>query len=564
MSTDPDENRPPPPGSALPAVGVSAPGPPPPVGAPVPGPPPLASAAQPQAFSPPPAGGQWLPPWPPPPGHQPPPPLWRSSNKGGRGKTTYMINAEAVVVDAMAWPIWAVSEVVLAKLDSNGIGTVDLRFDAPGMMPRLSMKDTPGAEQAFGLLASSVPAARRFIGLADPVLRSSPRAGLPSQGLPAPPPSGDPSPVSSVLPLAQEAPSPEGAPVPRPEVVQPERVAPESSSGPGLPPWPPLPGHEAPTPLWRGSNKGGRGKSTYMINSEAVVVDTMAWPIWGISEVVLQKVDSAGVGTLELRFDAPGMAPRISLKDTPGAAEAFELLASSVPEARQSVGVLARAVLRAPAPESSAHAPPPVPPAAPIPAPVAAAPVPVAPKDPNTLWEGQRRTVTAATTGMVRATYRITKEMIYFDAGVLSSKSEQIPLWAVRDVDLKQSVTQKARHVGDVIVRCQHSDYTGRARVALESIQDPKAVRDLLNSESQRARLEHQTRAQTVHYSGGLPGVAPQPSMAQPLTVATTPSVPTGPPVSIADELKKLAELRDIGVLTEDEFAAQKARLLNG
>jgi hypothetical protein len=29
------------------------------------------------------------------------------------------------------------------------------------------------------------------------------------------------------------------------------------------------------------------------------------------------------------------------------------------------------------------------------------------------------------------------------------------------------------------------------------------------------------------------------------------------------DQLKKLAELRDSGVLTEEEFATQKARLLN-
>ena len=33
-------------------------------------------------------------------------------------------------------------------------------------------------------------------------------------------------------------------------------------------------------------------------------------------------------------------------------------------------------------------------------------------------------------------------------------------------------------------------------------------------------------------------------------------------PALVADELKKLAELRDLGVLTDDEFAAQKARLL--
>ena len=36
---------------------------------------------------------------------------------------------------------------------------------------------------------------------------------------------------------------------------------------------------------------------------------------------------------------------------------------------------------------------------------------------------------------------------------------------------------------------------------------------------------------------------------------------PTGHP-SLADELKKLAELRDSGILTDAEFDAQKAKLL--
>jgi hypothetical protein len=44
---------------------------------------------------------------------------------------------------------------------------------------------------------------------------------------------------------------------------------------------------------------------------------------------------------------------------------------------------------------------------------------------------------------------------------------------------------------------------------------------------------------------------------------------PTGPPAipvktSVVDELKKLADLRASGVLTDDEFASLKGRLLNG
>jgi hypothetical protein len=39
---------------------------------------------------------------------------------------------------------------------------------------------------------------------------------------------------------------------------------------------------------------------------------------------------------------------------------------------------------------------------------------------------------------------------------------------------------------------------------------------------------------------------------------------PAAPPVSIADELSKLAALKADGILTDEEFAAQKARLLGG
>ena len=47
-------------------------------------------------------------------------------------------------------------------------------------------------------------------------------------------------------------------------------------------------------------------------------------------------------------------------------------------------------------------------------------------------------------------------------------------------------------------------------------------------------------------------------------TPAAPPAAPASPsaPASVADELAKLVQLRDAGALTEQEFAAQKARLL--
>jgi hypothetical protein len=52
--------------------------------------------------------------------------------------------------------------------------------------------------------------------------------------------------------------------------------------------------------------------------------------------------------------------------------------------------------------------------------------------------------------------------------------------------------------------------------------------------------------------------------MLQGPTPAPTPVMtpPTAEPVSVADELKKLAELRDAGILSAEEFDVQKARLL--
>lgn len=51
-----------------------------------------------------------------------------------------------------------------------------------------------------------------------------------------------------------------------------------------------------------------------------------------------------------------------------------------------------------------------------------------------------------------------------------------------------------------------------------------------------------------------------RPLTQEPVKPAATPD---GPRPSVADELRKLAALRDSGVLTDAEFADQKARLLN-
>jgi hypothetical protein len=55
---------------------------------------------------------------------------------------------------------------------------------------------------------------------------------------------------------------------------------------------------------------------------------------------------------------------------------------------------------------------------------------------------------------------------------------------------------------------------------------------------------------------------APQQAAPAPAPAAAAPAA--GPTASAMDQLKQLAELKDQGILTEEEFAAQKAKILNG
>jgi hypothetical protein len=57
----------------------------------------------------------------------------------------------------------------------------------------------------------------------------------------------------------------------------------------------------------------------------------------------------------------------------------------------------------------------------------------------------------------------------------------------------------------------------------------------------------------------GQPGYTRAPVAVQPAQAAPPPAAPAADPI---EQLKELGELRDQGVLTDEEFAAQKAKIL--
>ena len=71
--------------------------------------------------------------------------------------------------------------------------------------------------------------------------------------------------------------------------------------------------------------------------------------------------------------------------------------------------------------------------------------------DPNTLWMGEGDSTAAVGTGMGDL-HRLTKDRLWIESGMFGSKSENVPLWAVKDVDVRQSMFQSGGEIGDVVL----------------------------------------------------------------------------------------------------------------
>jgi hypothetical protein len=115
-----------------------------------------------------------------------------------------------------------------------------------------------------------------------------------------------------------------------------------------------------------------------------------------------------------------------------------------------------------------------------------------------TVWEGRRLSLPGQASGgrLPAARYRVTSERVYWTAGRLARKTESVPVWAVRDTTVQQSVQQRARRLGTITVSLQHPDYQGLPTyVVLEDVERPREVAQKIRSAAREARKAHDARA---------------------------------------------------------------------
>jgi len=121
----------------------------------------------------------------------------------------------------------------------------------------------------------------------------------------------------------------------------------------------------------------------------------------------------------------------------------------------------------------------------------------------------------------------VTNERIVHRQGLIAKTSMEIPLQRINDVRFHQSILERTVGAGDLVIESAGT----QGQEVFDDIRRPEAM--------QRTIYE---RAEARE--------------------AGTGRTPAPPAASTAEELARLADLRDRGVLSEAEFQAQKAKLL--
>jgi len=144
--------------------------------------------------------------------------------------------------------------------------------------------------------------------------------------------------------------------------------------------------------------------------------------------------------------------------------------------------------------------------------------------------------------GWLTSNFAVTSERVIHRQGWIAKRSMEIPLEAINDVRFEQGIWDRIVGAGTLLISSASEFGTN----SFAHIRHPEEVQKTIyeQGEANKRRM----------YQGLAPGQTPAPAPAPQRNAGGAPSTTT--------QLERLAKLRDDGVLTEDEFEAQKAKIL--
>jgi uncharacterized membrane protein YdbT with pleckstrin-like domain len=143
----------------------------------------------------------------------------------------------------------------------------------------------------------------------------------------------------------------------------------------------------------------------------------------------------------------------------------------------------------------------------------------------------------------------LTTERLIFRSGVVAKFGREIPLERINDVTFSQSLFERLIGAGDLLL--ESAGEHGQSRFA--NIRDPEAVQ-LEIYRQMEANDRRRAGYATTHPHQAAADRTPTPPTRPP----RTPGAPTP-----LDDLERLADLRDRGAITEEEFQRMKRELLD-
>ncbi|MGH9187023.1 MAG: PH domain-containing protein, partial [Acidimicrobiales bacterium] len=133
----------------------------------------------------------------------------------------------------------------------------------------------------------------------------------------------------------------------------------------------------------------------------------------------------------------------------------------------------------------------------------------------------------------------VTSDRVVFRSGVIAKRGIEIPLERINTVFFNQSIFERMIGAGDVAI--ESGGESGKE--SFSDIRKPSAVQN---------EIYRQMEVNNTRMYGGLRTAAP----------LTAPTTAPAPDVSIPEQIEKLDDLRKRGVISDQEFAAKKAELL--
>jgi uncharacterized membrane protein YdbT with pleckstrin-like domain len=136
----------------------------------------------------------------------------------------------------------------------------------------------------------------------------------------------------------------------------------------------------------------------------------------------------------------------------------------------------------------------------------------------------------------------VTSQRVIYRTGVLRRRGVEIPLTRISNINFDQGLWERVIGAGDLVI--ESAGEQGQSRFT--DVQHPDAVQQEVYR-----RMEGEARRQASFQSEGI---------AEAVERAT--AAPGPPAADVPDQIRKLAELRDAGAISADEYERKKAELL--